>query len=260
MKSDIMVRRFRPSTNPRRRPAGARRRPTGMRALARKVKAVVRRERMNHQTLLYTNSISTTVSTSIQPFCITRPSAWSSTFSGTTKNEDSQRVFVKNINTRLHISLNNPSGDYTGSDWINFSVFVFRIRDRGSLGTIYDNINGTFVWTAGTTHVTQGTRTYLNMKMFKVLKKWDFTLGNNSAAMNISSALAQSYGVQKILTYTTRCNKMLYAATQTNWASLPSFPDPSDNVFYVIFSDGVYTATQPFLGVSNMIGLRTLGQ
>lgn len=254
----MISRRFRRKAPTTRRPRYGRR-PNTVRALAKKVAVVAKHERMNHQSLQYSYSSSASITTNPQTFCITRPSGWSALFGGTTKQEDSQRTFVKNIGTRLHISLNNPVGDYVGSDVVNFSVFVFKIRDRGALGTYYDNSTGVVTWTSGITHSTAGTRTLMNLKMFRVMKRWDFTLGNNSAGMSSGTALANSYGVEKILSYTTKCNKMLYSPFGT-WASLPSFPDPGDNVFYVIFSDGVYTTTAPFLGYSNIVGLRSLGQ
>jgi len=194
--------------------------------------------------------------------CLTTPNTWTSTFGSDSKDEDSRRVSLRSINSRWHFTLENSLGDYVATSVINYNVVFFSLKSQGNIGTYYNTTTGAITWTSGATHTLFGQRVRLNPQMFNVHKQLSFTLGNNQAGLNTSTADAQSYGIRKIVYFKKYYPKggLLINNPVGNWGALPALPEPTKNIFIVIFSDGVYTTTQPSMIYDCQYNLKSLGQ
>jgi len=236
------------------------RRTTGMRSIAKKVNRIARRESMNHIRNTYTRSTSFIINNVIHQSSLMEVSNWTRQFGASTAQEYSSRALVERLNCRWRFTLHNPAGNYVATSVINYTFFVVQLKDNINLGSYYNNTTGVLSFTAGTTHFVAGKRTILNPKMFNVLYSRTGYVGNASQNISTDTAVASTVGISKDFVYTYKKPTMIENPNGF-WASLNGpIPDPSKNIYALLFTDGTYGTTQPILDQSVIASTKSLGQ
>jgi len=254
-------RRFRPRRAYRPRRAAKRyARPTGMRSIAKKVNRIARRESMNHIRNTYSRSSTIVVNSVIIQSSLMEINAWVRMFGASTAQEYSSRALVDRMNCRWRLTFHNPAGNYVGSTVLNYSFFVVQLKDNINLSSYYNNQTGQLSFIAGSTHFTAGKRTILNPKMFNILYTRTGYIGNAGQNISTDTAVASTAGISKDFVYTHKKPVMIENPNGV-WSALTGpIPDPSKNLYVLLFTDGVYATTTPLLESSVVVSLKSLGQ
>jgi len=215
---------------------------------------------MNHIRNTYTRSSSIVVNNIIIQASLMDVANWTRQFGASTAQEYSSRALVERMNCRWRLTLHNPAGNYTGSTVLNYSFFVVQLKDNINLSAYYNNSSGNLSFIAGSTHFTAGRRTILNPKMFNVLYTRTGYIGNAGSNISTDTAVASTVGISKDFVYTYKKPTMIENPSGL-WSALTGpIPDPSKNLYVLLFTDGVYATTQPLLESSVIISLKSLGQ
>lgn len=164
-------------------------------------------------------------------FPLTQISSWGDVFGTSSNDAHANRAFLKKLNVRCRIDLNNEE------ESIGFSVFAVSLKDAigsYSAAPVYNPGSGVLTLTNGI-HFYRNSNGYtlLNPKCFNIHYAKSFTLTNNGTPLTASAAQTQ-FGTDRYMRMAIPVNKMLISPAG-DWKALPAPGDPSKAYFLLIF-------------------------
>lgn len=225
------TRRFRPrrrkvyGRRPRVRPAAA-----TVDSLAREVRLLKKKTRLVTQREQYRSSDATDVIAPYAALHLTDYTAWARLWPTTTQvpaTVKSQMFHRYTIIDNL-ITLDNINNE---EGLINFTYFVFSTRDAA--GTLPTSLGVPSLTNNVDYSLVQG-QAYLNLSKYKIHYMKRFTLtGGDGADMQADRSQIR---------FTARIKPMCkVVAVDQSWNALSGSPDPSDNLYHVLFNDNSST-------------------
>lgn len=170
----------------------------------------------------------------VSPFyqiALSRPSTWSAIFGSGTNDAEANRIIHKKFQLEGRISLENLTNNEENT--VNFTMFLVTLHDEAS--DILNTTNGNLTISNNNHYYQQNGITYLNPKVFKVIKRKRFTLTNFGGSLDIAGAQSQ-FGADKRFWFKIPVNKTIINHTG-DWRQLPQVRDPSKSYHLLIFND-----------------------
>lgn len=204
---------------------------TQIQTLAKAVKTLQSKSKKEHQYLTYgqaedrVNVIKDYVAINLCNFAVAAP-----IFGIDADDDNNYKIVHQKFIMDCYLSLENVINE---PDTTTFTMFLVSLRD--AVGTAFNSATGGLTLTDTVHYYNQAGLVHLNSKCFKIHKVMRRTLTNFGTALANPSAKSQ-YGVD--------CRFLIKASprqTITNvrgdWKVLPCSQDPSQNYYFLIFSD-----------------------
>lgn len=194
-------------------------------------KAVTRIQRqLKRKTILlnYGQQFNKDLSQDVDIFKLSNYSAWNRIFGTSSDDEDGNKMIHKSFGMDMYFNSSSEPNQ------INFSVFLVSLKDD-MRGAGFSNTTGNLSLSSGFDYYATDGLTLINKKNFNIHGSRRFTLGNNGTGLGSSGAQTQ-YGTDRRIYMKMSCNKTVTNSTG-NWKALDCSPDPSDNLYLLVFND-----------------------
>lgn len=176
----------------------------------------------------------------VQPyycFPLSTFNAWSRIFGTGTNDWEGNSMIWKSFGLDVHVR------SFNETEQINFTMFLISMKDNGSYcipaagGNLVISDTTEFINSSGAGGDTASGLVMLNKSICNIHYVKRFTLGNNGAALNTSSAQTQ-YGTDRRFYIRHRVNKKIQNPIGDVFA-MPRAYDPSSNYYLLIFSNNL---------------------
>lgn len=219
---------------------------TAIQTLAKQIQGIKRSMKKESQIVnYYQNGGSTGVTLGQEVYILNLSNlpAWALTFGTGADDNETPSAIWKSAGLDMYFT------SYTETNNVNFTVFLVKCKDV--MAPYINLVTGAVTLTNGTHYVNSGAGSQasaglvmLNKKFFDILKIRRFTIGNNGAALNASSAQKQfgmDYRSYMKFAPNTKINN-----PNGNWKDVPC-QDPSQTYLLLVFNNNATADGSPHM-------------